>query len=261
MKSRRIEELENYIHLKGKVPLKELEEKFDMSMNTIRRYVKTLLDKGEIIKVYGGVESIKNDLTTHENNMLVDIAHRNILNIEEKRNIAKFAAKFIDDGDMIYIDSGTTTVWILDYLDPNISLTIITNNLSVINKAVSFPNVNIIVSGNSYRRRINSFVKLGNHTILDKINIQKAFMAATSLSKESGVMNATVEEYELKSKVVSKSLKNYLLIDNNKFNKPGFITYAELSDFSTIITNKMTDDNLKNYLCNKNIELIECDNY
>lgn len=261
MKSKRIDDIENYIHAKKKVSLIELEKEFEISMNTVRRDIKTLLKKGEMIKVYGGVESIKNDLTITTENSLVDIEKRNTINILEKQNIAKKAAEFINDGDMIYIDSGTTTAGILDYLNKNINLTIVTNSLSVLNKAVSFPNINVIISGNSYRRRINAFVKLGTYTVLDKINIEKSFMAATSMSKENGVMNATIEEYEIKSKVVEKCRTNYLLIDSSKFNKTGFITYAQLQDFDTIITDEITDINLKQYLQSKYIEVIETKKY
>ncbi|MDO4814685.1 MAG: DeoR/GlpR family DNA-binding transcription regulator [Gemella sp.] len=254
MKSKRIDAVEKYIHKKKKVSLKELEKNFDLSMNTVRRYVKTLLDKGNIIKVYGGVESIR-DLDEEE--VLVDVNKRNILNITQKKIIAEKAAKYIDDGDRIYIDSGTTTAWILDYVDKNINLTIITNNLDVINKAAKLPNVNIILSGNNYRKRINAFVKLGNHTVLDKINIHKSFMAASSVTKDSGVMNNTVEEYELKSNVISKCLVNYLLVDESKFNNSGFIKYAEVEDFKAIITTAMEDVALKDYLEFKGVEVIE----
>lgn len=253
MKAKRLDAVEKYIHKKKKVSLKELETKFDLSMNTVRRYVKSLLGKGDIIKVYGGVESIR-DL--EETETLVDINNRNILNITHKKNIAKSAAKYIEDGDMIYIDSGTTTAWILDYIDKDINLTIVTNNLDVINKATLLPNVNIILSGNSYRKRINAFVKLGNYTVLDKINIHKSFMAASSVSKESGVMNSTVEEYELKSIVVDKSLVNFLLVDGSKFNNRGFIKYAEIEKFKSIITTKVTED-IKYYIESRGVELEE----
>lgn len=253
MKVKRLDAVEKYIHKNKKVSLKELETKFDLSMNTVRRYVKSLLGKGDIIKVYGGVESIR-DL--EETETLVDINNRNILNITHKKNIAKSAAKYIEDGDMIYIDSGTTTAWILDYIDKDINLTIVTNNLDVINKATLLPNVNIILSGNSYRKRINAFVKLGNYTVLDKINIHKSFMAASSVSKESGVMNSTVEEYELKSIVVDKSLVNFLLVDGSKFNNRGFIKYAEIEKFKSIITTKVTED-IKYYIESRGVELEE----
>lgn len=254
MKSKRLDSVEKYIHKKKKVSLKELEVKFELSMNTVRRYVKTLLAKGDIIKVYGGVESIK-DL--EETEVLVDVNNRNILNIIQKKAIAERAAEYIVDGDMIYIDSGTTTAWILDYVDKNINLTVVTNNLDVINKAATLNNVNIILSGNSYRKRINAFVKLGNHTVLDKINIHKSFMAASSVSKESGVMNSTVEEYELKNIVINKSLVNYLLVDESKFNNKGFIKYAELEDFKSIITTQIREDNLKYHLESRGIEVLE----
>ncbi|MBF0714071.1 DeoR/GlpR transcriptional regulator [Gemella sp. GH3] len=259
MKSKRIDEMEEYIHINKKVSLSELEDKFQVSMNTIRRDIKVLLEKDVITKVYGGVES-KKDIYLNKDDVLIDIETRNTINKEEKVSIAKEAARYINNGDTIYIDSGTTTSAILNYLDRDISLTIVTNSVSVLNKAIKFPNVEIIISGNAYRKRTNSFVKIGNYSILDRVNVVKAFMAATSVSVANGAMNATLEEYELKSKIITKAREKYLLVDSTKFNKTGFITFAVLTDFKMIITDKLVDGDFKKFLALKNIDLIETKN-
>ncbi|MBU0278243.1 MULTISPECIES: DeoR/GlpR family DNA-binding transcription regulator [unclassified Gemella] len=256
MKSKRIYEMEHYIHLHKKVSLSELEEKFQISINTVRRDIKELLKKEVIKKVYGGVESIKDGIIQTED-VLIDIEKRHHTKPKEKQNIAKKAATFIRDGDTIYIDSGTTTLGILDYLSQDIKITVVTNSLPVINKAVKFPNVDIILSGNKYLKRTSSFTKLGTYSILERLNVSKAFMAATSVSIDNGVMNATMEEYELKTKVVSKTKEKYLLVDCSKFNKLGFITFAELTEFKTIITDSLDDELMKQFAQLKNITFIE----
>lgn len=259
MKSKRIDEIEEYIHINKKVSLSELEDKFQVSMNTIRRDIKVLLEKDVITKVYGGVES-KKSIHLNKNDVLVDIEKRDALNKAEKISIAKEAAKYIKNGDTIYIDSGTTTSAILNYLDNDINLTIVTNSIPVLNTAITFPNVEIIISGNAYRKRTNSFVKIGTYSILDRVNVKKAFMAATSVSVENGAMNATLEEYELKSKIITKASERFLLVDSSKFNKTGFITFAALTDFKMIMTDKLDDDEFKRFLSSKNIELSETKN-
>lgn len=80
----------------------------------------------------------------------------------------------------------------------------------MVNKAVNFPNIDIILSGNTEKNKL--LYKIGNILGFRSLECIKAFMAATSVSIENGVMNATMEEYELKIKVVSKTKEKYLLI-------------------------------------------------
>ena len=138
MKSIRLEEEEKYIHRKNNVTLEELMKEFDVSLNTIRRDVKELLKKGKIKKVYGGVESL---IGVSEEKYLNNYESRSVNNIFEKKRIAKKASEYINEGDTIFIDSGSTTVSILDNVPMDISLIVVTNSLDVINKISNYKNI------------------------------------------------------------------------------------------------------------------------
>ncbi|MEE5730441.1 myo-inositol utilization transcriptional regulator IolR, partial [Streptococcus pneumoniae] len=111
MKLMRIQEMEEYILSHGTVSLDELCQVFNVSKNTVRRDINKLTEKGAIEKVYGGVTSI-------EKTALVPFENRTIQHQDEKTKIAHYASRFIEDHDLVFIDSGTTTKSILDTLDP-----------------------------------------------------------------------------------------------------------------------------------------------
>ena len=109
MKSKRIHEIENYINEHKAASIDELSAYFNVSINTIRRDINILADTNKVKKVYGGIESIENTIS-----QAVDYSKRNVSHFEAKKHIASIAAKHIKPNDVIYIDTGTTTVHILD---------------------------------------------------------------------------------------------------------------------------------------------------
>lgn len=237
MKSIRLEEEEKYIHEKKKVTLEELMETFDVSMNTVRRDIKELLKNKNIKKVYGGVESL---LHVSEEKYLNPFTTRSVKNSSAKEKIAKRAAGYIKEGDTIFIDSGSTTVSIIDHVDKNISLIVVTNSLDVINKLTEYPNIELLTPASLYKSKTRSFVEwdMGENSILDRLNIDKAFMAASSVSREN-VMNASTAEYNIKNKVIQRSFKKYLLLDASKYDKTSFLTYSNIREFDKLITDSI----------------------
>ena len=215
MKTHRIKNVEEYILKNESVSLDKLCDVFKVSKNTIRRDIKELLEKGKIKKIYGGV--------TINQKKLVPFEERNIKNHAEKKVTAEIAAAYINDGDIIFIDSGTTTMWLIDYLK-NKNITILTNNLSAIVSALPYPNLNIISLGGTLKRKTNSFVGNSTSLVLKDYNISKAFMAATGISIARGATNSSVEEYELKKLIVEKSDEIFLLVDSSKFDSISLMT-------------------------------------
>lgn len=248
MKEKRFESMKQYILDHNHVSLKELEEEFNVSMNTIRRDVNKILKDSRFEKVYGGV-SVKEGT-------LVDFEYRNIENKEDKKAIAKKAASFIEADDLIYIDSGTTTKYILDYVDENIPLTIITNSLDVVLKAEKLRKATIFLIGHIFKKPTRSFVGVENDELSVKYNITKAFMAATAVSIHSGLMNSDIMEYEIKRQVIDKAGKIFLLADETKFDHSTLLTYADLSDVDLLITNKEFSEPYSSYFIEHNIDVL-----
>lgn len=249
MKLKRINNIENYINEKETASLTELSEKFDVSLNTIRRDVKYLTDNGAIKKVYGGVTSTKGSkLTTYD--------FRTMKEANEKRIIAKLSAQYIEDGDFIFIDSGTTTVSILENVDPHKNITVLTSNLGIINEAVKHPNISLMILGTNYHSKTQSFINPTIDNQLENYNITKAFMATTGLSIETGVTNSDYYEYEIKKEISKISQNIYILADSTKFSKVALMTYLDFDEIDKIFTDSAVDSTTEQYCSEHEIEVI-----
>lgn len=231
MKSFRLRRMEQYILEKENVSMEELCEEFDMSMNTVRMDVAELVKKGSVKKVYGGVCS-------NRQNSLVPFEERKMKNSEKKKAVCKAAAGLVDDGDIIFVDSGTTTMYLTDYLDKHKNVTVLTNNLNLIMRAVPFENVQVICLPGILERKTNSFVSAETGKILARYNIKKAFFAATGVTENGDVTNSSSLEYEIKREAMRNSEKKFLLLDSSKYGKSALLTYAHLGDMDRVIADE-----------------------
>jgi DeoR family myo-inositol catabolism operon transcriptional repressor len=249
LKEHRIEEIKKYILAKERATIEELCSLFNVSVNTLRRDINALERNGTIKKVYGGIV-LKDKKTTEP------FDSREEKNIQAKQIIARLARNFVKDGDIIFIDSGTTTMQMIPYLSDLSSLTIITNNLNVIVSALPYPNLNILCTGGTLFRTANSFVDTDVVNYLKKYNISKAFMACTGVSIDKGITNSSSFEYDIKKYVVENCGKPILLADSTKFGRVSLVTYSELKDISVLITDKTPDNDFCQYFDVHSIRLV-----
>jgi len=250
IKEKRINKIEEYIIEHKSVSLDELMNVFKVSKNTIRRDVQELVERGDFKKVYGGV-AVNDDKRAK----LESFHDRQVRNQKEKERIGKAAANFVNDGDIIFIDSGTTTIEMIKFIN-NKQVTVITNSLDFIVQSLPYENLNVITAGGILERKTNSFGSLKYMDILNAYNINKAFMAATGISLSNGVTNASPLESELKSSIVDRSSEVYLLVDHDKFDKYGLMTYCRLDKIDYLITDKMPAEVYQNYTKKNGIELV-----
>lgn len=243
MKSFRLRRMEQYILEKENVSMEELCAEFDMSMNTVRMDVATLVKKGSVRKVYGGVCS-------NRQNSLVPFEERKMNNSEKKKLICRVAAGLVEDGDIIYVDSGTTTMYLTDYLEKQKNITVLTNNLNVIMRAVPYENIQVICLPGILERKTNSFVSAETGKILARYNIKKAFFAATGVTENGDVTNSSSLEYEIKREAMRNSEHKYLLLDSSKYGRSALLTYAHLDDMEKVITDEELNPGLKE-LCDR----------
>lgn len=253
MKIKRIDQIESYIFEHKSVPIDKLCEKFQISKNTIRRDLDVLTKKGTVAKVYGGVIAIEQKNSNIS--VLTSFNERNIKNSEAKNKIVKAAVQFVNDGDTVFIDTGTSTSNIIDHLSHLNKVTIITNSVQVIYKAQAYPNINLIGLPGVLNRDTSSLVGSGCSKYLKTYNIDKAFMACTAISLENGISNASSEEYEIKKTAIERSHQHYLLVDHTKFDKTSLMTFCQINQLDYIITDIQPDDEYVEYFRHNNIRL------
>lgn len=235
MRASRIDQLEQYITEHKSVTLDSLCEAFQVSKNTVRRDLEVLVSRGTAQKVYGGVVACEGSRSLPA---LVAFEERAGKNALGKQKIAALAASFVKDQDVIFIDSGSTTMYLVDHLSHINQVTVLTNSLQVINRAMVYPNLSLIALPGTLKRNTASLVGSSCVEYLEHYNIGKAFMACTGLSLQSGVCNASTEEYNVKKMAMKKSQKRYLLADSSKFGITSLMTFGEIREFDKILTEK-----------------------
>lgn len=249
MKASRILDMEKYIISQGTASMEELCQRFDVSMNTVRRDVVELIRRGTVDKVYGGVTARRSDQP------LTPYAERRGNREEVKAAIGRRAAEMVQDGDIIFIDSGTTTLQMIDYLAHVRDLTVITNNMEAVVRAVPYENMTVIVLPGQLRRKTNSLT--GDDTVasLRRYNIRIAFMAATGLSSH-GATNSSPLEYEIKRAAVDRCEKAVLLVNQEKIGVTGLMTFAPVKFFDAVVSDAQPGSPAAELLAREKVELI-----
>ena len=246
MKQQRLIEIEKYLVENEIASIEKLSSYFNVSINTIRRDINELEDQGVITKIYGGVKLNKRSEKTEPFNT------RQIKNINSKEKIGLLAAQLVKDRDIIFIDSGTTTLQILPYIC-DMDIVIVTNNLNVIVDGIKYPELNIISTGGKLYRLTNSFIGTQAIDIIKSLNIQKAFMAATGISITKGCTNSSSLENEVKRAVVEQSEQIYVLTDYSKYDVISLMSYTSLENINGIFTDIMPPSKYLDFFKKHNI--------
>ena len=229
MKSRRLAEMESYILSNGSVTMEELRDHFGISMNTVRRDNAEIVKPGYIEKVYGGVKA------QTKTPALVPYSVRSTSPSTVKQKICLAAGEMVKDGDIIFIDSGTTTIHIMDAIQDK-NITVITNNIEVMIQALEHENIRIIVVPGEIHRKTHSITGEDSAAFISHLNTDIAFMAAIGASF-SGVTNSSPLEYSIKKSAVGHTQRAVLLITGEKFGVTSLLSYASLSQFNAVYTN------------------------
>ena len=249
MKSKRINKIKQYIYDNKTVTLEQICAEFGISMSTVRRDITSILKEPDIKKVYGGVTTLsKKEQSSFES--------RNVTNTDAKRRIAAAAASCIEDGETVFVDSGTTTLYMIDYLSDKKDVTVITHSFEFIRRAIPYENVNIISLQGIFNRDTLSFTGTDPTKGLRSYNISKAFMATTGFSTVCGVTNAFPAEFELKKTAIERCRKVFLLADGSKFNVAALITYCDLSSVDTLITDVTPTKEIYAFMQNNGKEIV-----
>ncbi|GAB6168415.1 DeoR/GlpR family DNA-binding transcription regulator [Clostridium carnis] len=218
------------------VNVSELVEKLNASESTIRRDLNFLHKEKKLKKIHGGATSL--DKVIHTKDHLV--SERENLNIEEKIEIAKYAASIIEEKDFVYIDAGTTTDLMIDYLTEKDAI-YITNGINQAKKLIN-KGFKAYILGGEIKVLTEAIIGVEAINSLKKYNFTKGFFGTNGISKESGYTTPDIKEALVKHEALNRTSLAYILSDKSKFNEVSCVTFGNLED-AVIITNNI-DDNI-----------------
>lgn len=219
---------------KKKVTVAELASAFDVTTMTIRRDLKRLADENIVTLVHGG--AIYNEGGT----TLASVGVRALLNQQGKSQLGRYCASLVQEGNAIYLDSGSTCMSIAA-LAGRRNIAVLTNSLAVMNILAGSTGLQLFSMGGIFDHGTNGFFgDLACRTIRG-FRIDLAFLGVSSLSLEGGVMSPTASDQALKKTLFEAARQKIVVVDHTKIGHESFLRVADLREIDTLVTDKQAD--------------------
>jgi DeoR/GlpR family transcriptional regulator of sugar metabolism len=227
----RRKKLLDVLSLAGAADVGQLSASLDVSPATVRRDLQYLEEHGFLRRTHGGAV-LPFESTAfyphHENKLQRHQA--------EKAAIVRTAVQRVSPGDVVVLDSGTTTLMLAKELRSLRGLTIVTSDLKIALELTDVPGFEVLCVGGTVRpRSYNTFGPFAEQ-MLRELHANHVFLGADGIDLRAGITNATVTEVPVKRLMMRCGRVVTLVADHSKFGRVGLARVAELGDVSEIIT-------------------------
>ncbi|WP_416654497.1 DeoR/GlpR family DNA-binding transcription regulator [Bacillus amyloliquefaciens] len=211
------------------VKIQELISLTNASESTIRRDLSTLEERGFLKRVHGGASKLSNSRQEP------DMIEKSSKNLQDKLKIAEKAASLLEEGDCIYLDAGTTTLHMIDFIDQTKDIVVVTNGVmhidALIRKGIPF-----YLLGGYVKHRTGAMIGGASLTAISQYRFDKSFLGVNGVHIEAGFTTPDPDEALLKTKALSQAKNAYVLADPSKFGEISFAAFAALGDAAVITT-------------------------
>lgn len=220
---------------KDAVTVAELSAALDTSESTIRRDLNYLDEIGKLKKVFGGATAIQSSSGVTE----LPFESRESEMFDEKTAIAQYAATLVHDGDFVFIDAGTTTYRLIDFLT-NKKATYLTNGIAHSRKLIQRGFTTHICGG---KIKPNTEAVVGSTALgnIERLNFTKAFIGTNGIDLTAGFTTPELDEGTIKEAIVKKAYLTFILSDHTKFRRVFPVSFAEIHK-GCIITDSVPDE-------------------
>ena len=235
---------------RGYCSVVEMSQLLNVSPMTIRRDLHMLHEKQIVEVTYGGARFIASKRSEPD----FDIRAQE--HLAEKQAIGKRAAElFIEEGDVVGIDSGSTTLEILRNL-PNIPLTIVTHSLAAANVVAQNRRYSLIMLGGVLQYEANCLCGPQAIAALHTLYINKLFLSTSGLLPPDGLSCNNLPDAEVKQALISSSRQIILCMDSSKIGSAYLARFATLNAIDTLITDNGISDESREVIEQQQIQII-----
>ncbi len=241
--------IQRLIKEKGVVKVIELSRMFNVTELTIRRDLDVLEKQGILDRTHGGA-ILRHRMKTEPLYTEKDQTSR-----LEKEAIGKMANTLVEQGDTLLINTGSTTTQVLRYLSGN-RLTVVTSNVNAIAE-VEDPNIELVLTGGTFRKQSNSLIGIFAHTVLDQVCGSKAIIGVDGLSIKFGLTTPIQQEAEVTLKMMERTQGPVIVVEDHK--KMGVVSNfqtAPIKNINMLITDSGIKPDFKKLLEDLGIKVI-----
>ena len=248
--NQRREKIKDLLKEDGSAKVISLARIFRVSEVTIRQDLEKLEKDGYITREHGGafLKSLEDSVRS--------FTLFNRENMDKKEVIGRVAAGFIDNGDTIILDSGSTTTEIAKNLSGKKNLTVITNALNIALILGAEPGIEVIVTGGEFKPPTLSLTGQKAAGFFTDLHVDKLFLATAGISLRSGLTYPGLSDIVVKKAMIDAANVKYLVADSTKIGKNSFASLGALSLIDYIITDSRIEKSSLQLFRDHQIEII-----
>ena len=252
--SERRQEIIELLNMNSTVLVSDLSKKYDVSEVTIRTDLRLLEKQGVLTRFHGGATKIidNDDIKSFKELQLEERYQRFI---EAKKRIAIEAVKQVKEGDIIILDSGSTTMLIAEELVKLKHITVITNSLTSAFILSDNSDIMLLICGGTLRHKTRSFHGKIAEQSLNGISADILFVGADGIDAQRGITTFN-EGYTISSVMANVAKKVVAVLDSSKFGRNGINIVLPLNKLDVIITDTNVDNKYKQEFAKQGINLI-----
>lgn len=247
----RREQIIEYLKEKKRVEIRDLETMFQVSGATLRTDLRELEKAGRLVRTHGGALYRKEEVQRED-------MPKSRENPRQKRWIAREAAKYICEGNVIILDSGSTILELARELKDARNLKIVTNDLQIALELQENPRIDLYLVGGRVRNGFRMTQGSIGIEFLKGISAHKVFLSPGALSVYDGAATSNEEMKAVKQMMMKVAGESYMLCDSSKIGKKAFCKFADLSDFGRILIDDGMSQRDREILEKKDVKITIC---
>lgn len=225
-----------FIQQQQQVSVHELCDAFSISLATARRDLDALAEQGKIKRVHGGAVALSQDGSPSGEPCPPPTLSRSADQSGEKARIGAAAAALVNEGETIFLSSGSTVLEVALHLRSAKRLNVITNSLPVLNVLAGAPGINLVALGGVLNRSEMSLIGHITQQALSEVRADKVFIGIYGVDLQHGLTNTDLQETLTDRAILKIGREVILLADHTKCGRAAAAFVAPLSAIHTLIT-------------------------
>ncbi len=247
---KRLEDVLRFIDLSQRVTVKGIGARFQISMATARRDLEILASQGRIQRVRGGAASLRKAPPE------LSIYQRMNDEPDAKKRIGQATAGLIQDGETVFLGSGTTVLEVARSLTDLENLTVITNSILILNELIEKPSITVVALGGILRRSELSLIGHIAEQTITELNADKVIIGIHGIDPVQGLTNHYLPETMTDRKILKLGKQVIIVADHTKCPRISLAHVAPINTIDTLVTDTGTSDEFVQELTEQGVHVL-----
>ena len=230
--AQRRERIQEFLAQHKIAPSTELSSLLGVSEATVRRDLEWMENEGILFRTHGGA------ILSQHLQLEPEYKQRAQRQVEEKSAIGKLAASMIDEGEIIFINSGSTTTHLIRNIQTSANITVVTNNLTAALE-IGETSLELILVGGVFQSKSNSVAGRFAIDNLNQIYADKAFIGVDGITVRHGYTVPSNAEAEVIRQMLERTNGPiYVVADHTKWGTVSNFEVAQINEIPFLITDE-----------------------